>query len=178
MPVTNYKLTQLLLEKIEKRISSLIKDDIIGGALPGKTNYKIMYCIAIQFVPKFAKRPFSFGKPEGLRVIIRTSGSLVIALDFVFAKNGIKFSHVSHGFNIKQLVSTLKKLHKLYVDERKSRIELIQFFYHKNQFLLVRNDRKRIFYQVAKKKLTEVTLAELKFKITTLLDDPPQFENN
>lgn len=178
MPIEKFKLKEPLQKKIEKQIASLVSDGIIAGIEPDDSDYHIFFSMAIQFVPKLSRQRFSFGKPEGVRIFISTGRKVAAAIDFVFHKAAIKFSHIYQGFPLLQLVGCIKKLQYKYAkDKNKINIELIQFLYVRYQFMLVKAGRDRIFYRNAGNKLTKITLQQLKNEIEPILKDPPMFEN-
>ncbi|HLG41027.1 MAG TPA: hypothetical protein VI461_15205, partial [Chitinophagaceae bacterium] len=163
----------------EKRIASLVEDGIIAGIEPGRNNYQLFFCMAIQFVPKYSKRLFSFGKPEGIRVFISLGRKVVAGIDFIFHKNDLKFSHIYQGPPVGQLIKTIKKLQRSYSRSKgKAHMELIQFFFIRTQFILVKAGWNRSFYRNARGKLTKISLPELKNEIEPILKDPPRFERH
>jgi hypothetical protein len=179
MPIESFSLKKPLQQKIEKDIASLVEDGIIAGIEPGKDSYHIFFCMAIQFVPKYTKQQFFFGEPEGVRVFISTGRKVVAAIDFVFSKKGLKFSHIFQGPPLAQLVRIIKRLQRAYAASKgNAHMELIQFFFIRAQFLLVKAGRGRKFYRNAGTKLTEITLTELKNEIKPILKDPPRFEKH
>jgi hypothetical protein len=178
MPIENFKIKEPLQQKVEKRIASLINDGIIAGIEPDRKRYQIFFCMAIQFVPKFSKQRFYFGKPEGLRVFVSSERKVAAAIDFVFHKEGVKFSHIYQGYRLDQLVKTIKKLRGDYARSAvKAHIELIQFFYSRSQFMLIKVGRNRSFYRSTGSRLTQITLPQLRNEIESILKDPPMFEN-
>lgn len=178
MSIENFALIASVEKNIEKKIAALIKDGIVSGIEPNTPDYKIFFCMAIQFVPKLSKQQFSFGKPEGVRIFISTGQKVSAAIDFVFHKRGLKFSHIYQGKPLDQLVNMIKKLQQKYAGTAgKHYIELIQFFYLQSQFVLVKTGRKRLFFRYSGKKLTVYTFQDLKNEINSILKDPPLFDN-
>lgn len=178
MSIENFVPKAPLKKTIDKKIAALIKDGIVSGIEPNIPDYKIFFCMAIQFVPKLSKQQFSFGKPEGVRVFVSTGQKVSAAIDFVFHKNGLKFSHIYQGKPLVELVKMIKKLQRKYAGTAgKNYIELIQFFYLQSQFVLVKTGRKRVFFRYSGKKLLEYTIQDLKNQINAILKDPPLFDN-
>lgn len=175
MPLQSAALSAKLRLRIERRISELVKQEILLIRSKKHPAYEITFCMPIQIVPKLSGSRFSFGKPEGLRVFISSGKKVVAAVDFVYAGKMIRFARAYQGPRLNQLVRTLDYLKAKFAAKRgKYFAEVLSVLYSPGVYILIRSERKRTFFRNIGRRTDELTVDEIKEDVYEVMSLQPQ----
>jgi len=166
--------------RIEKRIQSLVKSGVLYVDDEQSKEYHAGFCMSIQYVSKKQSNILSFGKPEGIRVLVASGKKTIASIDFLFAGKQLRFSHIRQGARFELLIKTLNRLEKIYARKKDNyHVELISFLFSPELFVLVKSKKQKQYYYGLEKKLVAITQAELKTRLEKIAEPRMfSFENH
>ena len=173
MPLQAKKLSS----KLEKRILVTIRAVVKKGLLHffhQSHRYNVAFSLPIQIVPKKQVRSFVFGKPEGIRVILTEADRVASAMDLMYTKKRLKFSHAYEGKSLPPLLNALNTLERKYRNVKEA-VEpvLIYFLLAPHPYLLVKGKTKMDFFQVHEGKPRKISKERLQKQIYRVLENRP-----
>jgi hypothetical protein len=168
------KLSTDLKNKIVRNIRTLTKKGLIDTT-GNKMTYHLAYYMDIQIVPKKQVDTLAFSKPEGIRVFLMQGNKFCISVDFLYRGQRLWFSSSLQGHTLLTLSRAIRVLEeKLRLKKNRQEAVLVFFLLCPDTFLMVKDGRKKIFYQYGRKGLWEISQNDLRDQVKHAIEDRPE----
>jgi competence protein ComGF len=170
MPLASLQLSPSLKKRIQLRINKLSKNPGLIYSENKTAKPTFVFCASIQFVRQQLKALDSFGKPEGIRVLVESDKKIIAAVDFLFSGERLKLLQIYQGTALLELIAVINKLERKYSKKKESyHLELISFLPSPGFYLMATSKNSKEFYQTKHNSVLSVSKENLERQLLKII---------
>jgi hypothetical protein len=174
MSLQSVPVAPAIRKQLISKLQGLVEEQVLKISGRAATSVKPSFRMAIQLVRSDKLQELTFGKPEGLRVLVTSKSKTIAAVDFLFEQDDLKLLHIYQGKALFELVDVLQKLKQEYRNHKTIyHIQLISFVPAPGFYLMLTSKNERHFYKTAHQ-LNRLSIYQLQEELKELVREKQQ----
>jgi hypothetical protein len=147
---------------IEKEIEAALR-----GSSKKAASTQVLFAMDIHFIKPQEIAELTFGKPEGIRVVVLKESLFVV--DFSFHGRKLELMHLMDLSHSSRFTQALKAINRKYIRESSScYIQHLHFFFSHSQYMSLEKNGSKTFYKYHRK-LLRISQEKLKSELQSFL---------